>query len=401
MSDSASLKPDELSLSSAATRYLLVCSGRDGVGKSSVCTNLAIALARGGKKVGILDTDAGVTNIHRLLGITPVYTLADVANGDCTLRDAVNIGPGNIELVLDQDHQQAFEQQQRSQQQRFLQQLRSWEQDFDYILIDTPSAQQVDLPYYIDIADELLLVLAPQAATLSESFSLLSHMDTVRKQKPKHVILNMASGSAQAETAFEKFSTTVLKYLDSNVLYCGHIGLDDNIRNGFSLQHPVALYDQQDPSCARFFRLAQTLETQLASPHDTRMALSEQLELTMENPEINAPEPSPLRKEQAVTTAAARDDKALFMQMPKVADELIDIGQLNGEELRAIVDSLIATGKHEFPRDFSEQNSHGEPLYGDDAEDGFQQSLLGLLQQNRSTSKSLDQMLNDFLDEKH
>jgi MinD-like ATPase involved in chromosome partitioning or flagellar assembly len=401
MSSIVNLNHDEHSRATAATRYLLVCSGRDGVGKSSVCTNLAIVLARSGKNVCILDTDTGVTNIHRLLGITPAYTLADVAAGDCTLRDAVNAGPGNIQLVLDDNHQQVFEQQQRSQQQCFLQQLRDWEQGFDYILIDTPAAEGVNLPYYIDVADELLLVLAPQPATLSETFSLLSHMDTVRKQKPKHVILNMASGSAQAEAAFEKFSATVIKYLDSNVLYCGHIGLDDNIRNGFSLQHPVALYDQKDPSCARFFRLAQSLETQLAPRHDARRALSGQLEHTMKNSPAPIAETRCLPQEQAVTAAVARDDKEQFMQMPAVADELIDIGRLNGEELRAIVDSLITTGKHEFPQNFSEQISQGEPLDGDDGEAGFQQSLLGLLQQNRSTAKSLDQMLNDFLEDKH
>jgi len=204
MSDIASQNPDEHSRANIATRYLLVCSGRNGVGKSGVCTKLAIALARGGKKVCILDTDSGVISIHRLLGITLAYTLADVAVGDCMLRDAVNAGPGNIEMVLDHNHQQAFEQQQRSQQLCFLQQLGDWEKGFDYILIDAPCTEQINLPYYIDIADELLLVRAPPAATLSETFSLLSQMDTVRKQKPKQVILNMATSSTQPETALRR-----------------------------------------------------------------------------------------------------------------------------------------------------------------------------------------------------
>lgn len=401
MSSIVNLNHDKHSRDNPVTRYLLVCSGRDGVGKSSVCTNLAIALARNGKKVCIVDTDPGVTNIHRLLGITPDYSLANVAAGDCTLRDAVNVGPGEIQLVLDDDHQQAFEQQQPPQQQRFLQQLQDWEQGLDYILIDTPAAERVNLPYFIDVADELLLVLAPQPATLSETFSLLSHLDPARKQKPKHVVLNMASSSAQAETAFEKFSNTVVKYLDSNVLYCGHIGLDDNIRNAISLQHPVALYDRQDPSCAQFFRLAQALETQLAPRHNGRMALSAELENTMVNTRVPAALTSSAPQEQAVTAAVAPDDKAQFMQMPSVADELIDIGALNGQELRAVVDSLIATGKHEFPQAFAEEIHDSEQLGAEAATDSLQQSLLGLLQQNRSTTKSLDQMLNDFLEHQH
>ncbi|MCB1026782.1 MAG: DUF59 domain-containing protein, partial [Microthrixaceae bacterium] len=39
------------------TRVLLIASGKGGVGKSSVTTNLGIALARQGKKVSIVDAD--------------------------------------------------------------------------------------------------------------------------------------------------------------------------------------------------------------------------------------------------------------------------------------------------------------------------------------------------------
>lgn len=53
----------------SATRTIAVASGKGGVGKSSVTTNLAVALARAGKTVGVIDADIWGFSIPRMLGV--------------------------------------------------------------------------------------------------------------------------------------------------------------------------------------------------------------------------------------------------------------------------------------------------------------------------------------------
>ena len=53
----------------AIRRKLLVLSGKGGVGKSTVAANLAAALARAGKRVGLVDVDIHGPSIPKLLGI--------------------------------------------------------------------------------------------------------------------------------------------------------------------------------------------------------------------------------------------------------------------------------------------------------------------------------------------
>lgn len=53
----------------STTRVLLIASGKGGVGKSSVTTNLAIALSNRGKRVGVVDADVWGFSIPRMLGV--------------------------------------------------------------------------------------------------------------------------------------------------------------------------------------------------------------------------------------------------------------------------------------------------------------------------------------------
>lgn len=51
------------------SRVIAIASGKGGVGKSSVSTNLAVALARRGKKTALIDADVYGFSIPRMIGI--------------------------------------------------------------------------------------------------------------------------------------------------------------------------------------------------------------------------------------------------------------------------------------------------------------------------------------------
>jgi len=59
------------------TRVIGVASGKGGVGKSSITANLAIALARRGHRVGLLDADVYGYSIPRMMGVNRPAVMVD------------------------------------------------------------------------------------------------------------------------------------------------------------------------------------------------------------------------------------------------------------------------------------------------------------------------------------
>ncbi len=241
------------------TRPLLISSGKGGVGKSSVTTNLAVALAAKGHKVGIVDADIYGFSIPRMLGAErdPVVIdnmlLPPEAHGVRCISIGYFVPDGEAVIWRGPMLHKALEQ--------FLTDV-FWDEP-DYLLIDMPPGTgdiALSLSQYLPKA-EVIVVTTPQPA--AQKVARLSAAMAKKVNLPvRGVIENMSWFTGDDGKRYELFGSGGGQELaeELGVPLLAQIPLVPELREGGDDGHPIAAVAPTSEAGAVFHALATKVE---------------------------------------------------------------------------------------------------------------------------------------------
>lgn len=255
---------------SRPTRVIAISSGKGGVGKTSVTTNLGIALAQLGASVCILDADTGLANINILLNLRPEYTIEQLLNGKKTLDEIMLDGPHGIKVIPAASGISECADLDESQHQIMSQALASLESRFDYLLIDTAAGIGDTVLQFLASAQYCVLVISPEPTSLTDAFALIRVMKRKQLTQPIYTIVNRAPTPQKANEVFHRFSAAAKKYLHARIGYMGCIAEDATISSAICLQTPIIIAQPESPASRCISTLATRIDSRLTAskkPH--------------------------------------------------------------------------------------------------------------------------------------
>jgi ATP-binding protein involved in chromosome partitioning len=255
------------------TKVFAVASGKGGVGKSSVTVNLALAMARAGRKVGVVDADIYGHSVPAMLGVADSRpTQVD----DLIMPVPTASGVSVISIGMLKPRRDQVVAWRGPMLDRALVQMLSdvyWG-DLDVLLLDLPPGTgdvAISLGQHLPGA-EVVVVTTPQEAA-AEVAERAGTMASMMHQRVVGVVENMSylpcphcteEGKEHRLEVFgsgggDRVATTLSQRFGYDVPVLGRIPLDPSLREGGDVGKPIVEADPTAPAAVALADVAERL----------------------------------------------------------------------------------------------------------------------------------------------
>ncbi|HET6150527.1 MAG TPA: MinD/ParA family protein [Polyangia bacterium] len=226
-------------LTRPALKVFAVTSGKGGVGKSNVAANLAIHIAKTGKRVLVIDADLGLANIEILFGLKPRFHLGDVLGGGRPINEVLVQGPHGICLLPAGSGIQSLTQLSDNEKRQFITALDPLEDLFDVVFIDSGAGIGDNVLFFVGAAQEAILVVNPEPTALIDAYAVVKVLSQQAGVQSFSVIVNPVVDELAARGIFNKLTTVTNRFLTARMRHLGYIPRDENFHRAIMAQRPL------------------------------------------------------------------------------------------------------------------------------------------------------------------
>ncbi|MBM5801178.1 MAG: septum site-determining protein MinD [Cyanobacteria bacterium K_DeepCast_35m_m2_023] len=232
------------------TRYILICSGKGGVGKTTLTANLGIALAKQGVRTAVLDADFGLRNLDLLLGLENriVYTAQEVLAETCRLEQALVKHKQQPNLaLLPAGNPRMLE---------WLKIATMLGDLFDIVLIDCPAGIEDGFKNAVAAAREAIVITTPEVSAVRDADRVIGLLNS-EGIKPIQLVLNRVRPRMMANQEMLAVSDV------TDILALPLLGLvveDEQVIVSTNRGEPLTLNGSSSPAAQAYNNVARRLQ---------------------------------------------------------------------------------------------------------------------------------------------
>ncbi|MBN2811786.1 MinD/ParA family protein [Treponema zuelzerae] len=226
------------------TRIITVTSGKGGVGKTNVATNMAITYGQMGKKVILIDADLGMANVNVMMNLIPQYNLYHVMRKQKKMSEIILDTEYGIKLVAGASGFSKIANMTEEERNSFIEELYSLS-DADIIIIDTSAGISKNVLGFVAAADEVVVVTTPEPTAITDAYGMIKIIATEVDNLNINLkmIVNRVQTASEGKRVADRMIQIAAQFLNLKIEYLGFIYDDLLVSQSVLRQKPFIIND--------------------------------------------------------------------------------------------------------------------------------------------------------------
>ena len=220
-------------------KVVSVCSGKGGVGKTNIATNIAVALGRRGRNTYLLDADLSLANVDVLLGLQPRFNLSHVVSGEADLSSTILQGPNNIRVVPASSGSFSMTDLPAAAQAGIIQAFSDLTDQPDVLVVDTAAGISPKVARFVQAAQHPIVVVCDEPASLTDAYALIKVFSQNYGISRFHIVTNQSRKVGDGKRLFRNLSRVTDAYLDVVLKHTGDVPHDGYLIKAVQEQRAV------------------------------------------------------------------------------------------------------------------------------------------------------------------
>ena len=231
------------------TKFVVIASGKGGVGKTTTAINLGTALSNFGREVIVLDANLSTPSVGLHLGAPNVpITLQDVFEGKKHISESTYLHPSGLKIILSSINLDHYKE---DHVEKLREAINDLQGASEVVLIDAAAGLGHEAKAAISASDEAIIVTTPDLPAVTDALKTI-HICEKSKTKVIGVVVTKFNND-NLELSLKNIETILEKPI------IGVIPLDATVKKSLYLKNPVNYTHPNAKSSIAYKKLAAKL----------------------------------------------------------------------------------------------------------------------------------------------